>query len=108
VRRRTVAFTARLCPEEVAVSKLTAVRPAYWIAGLLLAVSVVVPLLVSTYAKDEPRLWGFPFFYWYQLLWVFFSAIAVSISYQLLMREERRRRASEGLDGGSSVKENRQ
>ena len=29
-----------------------------------------------TYAKDEPRLWGFPFFYWYQLLWVFISAIA--------------------------------
>jgi Na+/melibiose symporter-like transporter len=107
VRRRAVAFTARLCPEEVAVSKLNAVRPAYVIAGVLLAVSVVVPLLVSTYAKDEPRLWGFPFFYWYQLAWVFVSAITVSISYQLVMREERKRRASSGLDGGSSVKENR-
>ncbi len=66
------------------MSKLAAVRPAYWIAGVLLAISVVVPLLVSTYAKDEPRLWGFPFFYWYQLLWVFFSAITVSISYKLV------------------------
>nr|WP_239062721.1 DUF3311 domain-containing protein [Streptomyces sp. SID13031] len=71
----------------------------------MLAVSVVVPLLVSTYAKDEPRLWGFPFFYWYQLLWVFVSAITVSISYQLVMREERRRRAAAGLDAGSSKKE---
>ncbi|GAA1585864.1 DUF3311 domain-containing protein [Kribbella sancticallisti] len=86
------------------MSKLSAVRPAYWIAGVLLVLSVVVPLLVSTYAKDEPRLWGFPFFYWYQLLWVFISAITVSISYQLVMREERKRRASQGLDGGSSVK----
>jgi hypothetical protein len=82
------------------MSKLAAVRPAYWIAGVLLAVSVVVPLLVSTYAKDEPRLWGFPFFYWYQLSWVFISAIAVSISYRLVLREERKRRAAQGLDGG--------
>jgi hypothetical protein len=87
------------------VSKLTAVRPAYWISGVLLAISVVVPLLVSTYAKDGPRLWGFPFFYWYQLLWVFISAIIVSICYRLMMREERRRRAEQGLDAGSSVKE---
>jgi hypothetical protein len=79
------------------VSKLAAVRPAYWIAGVLLAVSVVVPLLVSTYAKDEPRLWGFPFFYWYQLMWVFISAALVSISYQLVIRAERRRRAARGL-----------
>jgi hypothetical protein len=87
------------------VSKLAAVRPAYWIAGVLLALSVVVPLLVSTYAKDEPRLWGFPFFYWYQLAWVFVSAITVSISYRLVTGEERKRRAAAGLDAGSSVKE---
>ena len=87
------------------MSKLAAVRPAYLIAGTLLVLSVIVPLLVSTYARDEPRLWGFPFFYWYQLLWVFVSAITVSISYQLVMREERKRRAAAGLDAGSSKKE---
>jgi Na+/melibiose symporter-like transporter len=81
------------------VSKLAAVRPAYWISGVLLAISVVVPLMVSTYAKDEPRLWGFPFFYWYQLLWVFISAILVSICYRLVLREERKRRAAQGLPG---------
>ena len=84
--------------------KLAAVRPAYWIAGVLLVVSVVVPLLVSTYAKDGPRLWGFPFFYWYQLMWVFISAIAVSIAYRLVSREEQKRRAAQGL-GNSAVKE---
>jgi hypothetical protein len=87
------------------VSKLAAVRPAYWIAGFLLTISVVVPLIVSTYAREEPRLWGFPFFYWYQLLWVFFSAITVGISYKLVTREERRRRGDSGLDAGSSRKE---
>jgi Na+/proline symporter len=79
------------------VFKLAAVRPAHWIAGVLLAIAVVVPLLVSTYSKEEPRLWGFPFFYWYQLLWVFIAAGLVSISFQLVIREERKRRAAEGL-----------
>ncbi|WP_433160865.1 DUF3311 domain-containing protein [Kribbella sp. CA-247076] len=79
------------------MSRLSAVKPAYWISGVLLAVAVVVPLLVSTYAKDEPRLWGFPFFYWYQFLWVFLSAGLVSICYKLVITEERKRRAAEGL-----------
>ena len=26
------------------------------------------------YADETPRLWGFPFFYWYQLLWVLLAA----------------------------------
>lgn len=79
------------------MSRLSAVKPAYWISGVLLAVAVVVPLLVPTYAKKDPHLWGFPFFYWYQLMWVFLSAILVSISYKLLRTEERRRRAAQGL-----------
>jgi hypothetical protein len=79
------------------VSRLSAVKPAYWISGLLLAVAVVVPLLVPTYAKKDPHLWGFPFFYWYQLLWVFISAGLVSIAYWLVRTEERKRRAAQGL-----------
>jgi hypothetical protein len=64
---------------------------------VLLVVAVVVPLLVPTYAKPDPHLWGVPFVYWYQLMWVFLSAILVSISYRLLRAEERRRRAAQGL-----------
>ena len=78
------------------MSRLSAVKPAYWISGVLLAIAIVVPLLVSTYAKDKPRLWGFPFFYWYQLMWVFLSAILVSICYRLVSAEERKRRAAQG------------
>lgn len=89
------------------MSKLAAVRPAYWIAGVLLAASVVIPLLVSTYAREDPHLWGFPFFYWYQLMWVFISAGTVSIAFRLVLREERKRRAAEGL-GDSGAKEQEQ
>ena len=35
--------------------------------AVLLLIGIVVPLLVSTYDQIEPRLFGFPFFYWYQL-----------------------------------------
>jgi hypothetical protein len=80
------------------VSKLAAVRPAHWIAGVLLAVAIVVPLWVGHYAKEDPKLWGFPFFYWYQLAWVFIAAGLVGAAYKLVMSEERKRRAAEGLD----------
>ncbi len=90
------------------MSRLSAVKPAYWISGVVLAIAIVVPLLVSTYAKDKPRLWGFPFFYWYQFLWVFLSAILVSIAYRLVIAEEHKRRAAQGLgdpDRSAPVKE---
>jgi hypothetical protein len=52
-----------------------------------LAVAIVLPLLVSTYDQIEPRLLGFPFFYWYQLAWVFLAAGACAVSFALLTRE---------------------
>jgi uncharacterized membrane protein len=58
--------------------------------GVILLVGIVVPLLVSTYASAEPRLFGFPFFYWYQLLWVFLAAGICVICYLLLKRERDR------------------
>ena len=58
----------------------------YLVAGLLL-IGIVVPLLVGTYDRMEPRLLGFPFFYWYQLLWVFLAAGLCALSFWLLKRE---------------------
>ena len=64
----------------------------YIIAGILLAIAVVVPLLVPAYSADKPRLAGIPFFYWYQMLWVPITAGLVGISYRLVTKEDRRRR----------------
>ncbi len=44
------------------------------IVGVLLAIPVLALLIVSSYAKEDPELWGFPFFYWYQFLWVFLAS----------------------------------
>ena len=41
------------------------------LAAVLLAIPIVALMLVSTYAKKEPYFGGFPFFFWYQFLWVF-------------------------------------
>lgn len=61
--------------------------PTKIVVAVILLAGIVLPLLVGTYAKVEPRLFGFPFFYWYQLLWVFLAAGLVGLSYLLLRRE---------------------
>jgi hypothetical protein len=43
-------------------------------AGVLLAIPVLALLIVPFYASEDPHLWGFPFFYWYQFLWVFLAS----------------------------------
>ena len=39
-------------------------------AAVLLAIPILALLIVPIYANEDPHLWGFPFFYWYQFLWV--------------------------------------
>jgi uncharacterized membrane protein len=64
----------------------------YVISGILLAVGIIVPLLVPLYARRDPELFGFPFFYWYQILWVFLEALLLWVVYNIVVREDRRRR----------------
>ena len=46
-------------------------KPLLVVAAGLLAIPVVALLWVDSYAKVEPTFAGFPFFIWYQFLWVF-------------------------------------
>lgn len=59
------------------------------VAGVLLAAAIVIPLLVNTYAAEKPRLWGFPFFFWYQLMWVFIAGLLTYAAYLLIERGRR-------------------
>ena len=45
-------------------------RPARRVWRLLLLVPVLAVLAVPIFNRVAPTLWGFPFFYWYQMLWV--------------------------------------
>ena len=55
------------------------------LAGVLLMIPIVVLLWVPHYAKVEPTLWGFPFFFWYQFLWVFICSAFTYTAYRLTL-----------------------
>ena len=56
----------------------------------LMLVPVLMLLVVPLYNRDTPRLFGLPFFYWYQLACVFVMIITVTFIY--LMTKVRRPR----------------
>ncbi|MFT4263438.1 MAG: DUF3311 domain-containing protein [Nocardioides sp.] len=65
-------------------------------AGVLILIPIVALLAVPTYAKVEPRLWGFPFFFWYQLLWVFLCSGMTYAAYRLVLSAQRPAGPTEG------------
>ena len=55
-----------------------------WIViAILLAASLVGTLWVPFYNHTSPTLGGFPFFYWYQLMWVPIVAILAAAAFLL-------------------------
>jgi hypothetical protein len=55
--------------------------------NLLLLLAVVVPLLTFLYDGAEPRLFGFPRFYWLQLSFVGLTVVATAIVYRMTKRK---------------------
>jgi Protein of unknown function (DUF3311) len=49
---------------------------------LLLIVPFIGLLWVPFYNHTDPQLWGFPFFYWYQFVWVIISSGITWFVYQ--------------------------
>ena len=47
----------------------------------LLLLPWIAMIWVPSYNKVEPQLFDFPFFYWYQLLWVLISAVITALVY---------------------------
>ena len=54
-------------------------------AGVCLLVPVVALMWVSSYAKVTPRLWGIPFFFWYQFAWVFVTSALTYTAHRLVL-----------------------
>jgi hypothetical protein len=65
------------------------------IVGILLLLAAVPPLLVPTYTRVDPTLWGFPFYFWYQFLLVPFAAVCTTIAYVVAKEAYRRDRAAQ-------------
>jgi Protein of unknown function (DUF3311) len=60
-----------------------------WV-GVVVAALLITPMIalvtVPTYSNASPHLWGFPFFYWYSLLWMFIETAMCSAAYLLVTR----------------------
>lgn len=56
---------------------------------LLLTPAIVVPLLVPLYDKPEPTLYGFPFYYWFQMAMIPAAVVLTVIAYYLAKTADR-------------------
>ncbi|WP_375481561.1 DUF3311 domain-containing protein [uncultured Jatrophihabitans sp.] len=54
--------------------------------AVLLGIPLVALALVPTYSRRTPTVWGFPFFYWYQILWVFLTPALTWAAYLVIKR----------------------
>jgi hypothetical protein len=55
------------------------------VAGLLLFIPIVALLWVGHYAKEEPVVAGWPFFIWYQFVWIVVCAIMTYAAYRITL-----------------------
>ncbi|WP_018156652.1 DUF3311 domain-containing protein [Demetria terragena] len=67
-----------------------------WAAGVFLVIPLIALAAVPTYAKVGPELGGWPFFFWYQTLWVFITAACTTTAFYLV------KKARAPRDGGES------
>ncbi len=54
----------------------------HW-ARILLLIPFVAVLSIPYFDRVQPVLFSFPFFYWYQLLWVLLSVGVIGLVYRL-------------------------
>jgi hypothetical protein len=54
----------------------------------LLVIPALALIFPGFYNRESPALFGFPFFYWYQLLWVFLATGILVIVYRFTRDSE--------------------
>ena len=64
------------------------------IAAFCIVAPFVAMLWIPTYNEETPKLLGFPFFYWYQLMWVVITALLMVVAYFAVERDRAARRAA--------------
>ncbi|MEU7837053.1 MULTISPECIES: DUF3311 domain-containing protein [unclassified Nonomuraea] len=56
----------------------------------LLLLPIAIPLLTFLYNSDEPRLLGFPLFYWLQIAFIALGVGTTTLVYQMTKRRRQR------------------
>ncbi len=67
-------------PEAVREAAEKRVHAPAW--NLLLLIPLLGTLVPTIYNKEEPTLAGWPFFYWYQMMWIPISVVLTLIVYR--------------------------
>jgi hypothetical protein len=60
----------------------------------LLLIPIVVPLLVPLYNQTDPTIFGWPRFYWLQLVFVALGVATTALVYRMTRRSSTERRAA--------------
>lgn len=61
------------------------------VVGVLLAIPCAALAAVPMYSRETPTLWGWPFFYWYQVMWVLITPVLTYLAYRLIARAREHR-----------------
>ncbi len=61
------------------------------LVGLLLVIPLIGLAVVPLYSRTSPALFGFPFFYWYQLMWVLITPVLTYAAFVIIQRARGRR-----------------
>ena len=77
------------------------------VAGVCLAIPIIALTWVSSYAREDPKLGGVPFFFWYQFLWVFLCAGLTYTAHRLVLAARRPGEGTTGHRPGSGTENDR-
>jgi hypothetical protein len=69
--------------------------------AVMLTIAIMGSLWVPIFARTQPQLGGFPFFYWYQLILVPVTSLLCWICYLLLRTKPRRGAAAHARTTGA-------
>jgi FtsH-binding integral membrane protein len=73
------------------------------VAAVCLIAPFVAMLWIPSYNKTSPKLLGFPFFYWYQLLWVIITAVLMIVAFTAVNRDRAQRRGTSSSSSSASA-----
>ena len=63
-------------------------RPNAFLTAALLLLPYFGLLCVPAYNQRDPALFGFPFFYWYQLLWIAITVALTWLAYRRVRHDD--------------------
>lgn len=72
-------------------------RARWSVICLLLLPAVVLPLWVGLYDREDPKLFSFPFYYWFQFALILLAVALTLPAYFLALRADRADRVRHGL-----------